>query len=169
MYLYVLYVSCLYVTTNKVGSLKYIQCAQHMHDMHEICTRYKSTYIQYMHIHTTYGLTPLLYVYVCCMYCKIIHTHIVLIHTKVLRAVETTRHRSRNRCLLSTESRVAGAGRVVEAVAAGPWPRPTPGLKWPCCPMFSWGKKVEASELPVPPLRGNSSSSVYPSSSSFKS
>ena len=72
----------------------------------------------------------------------------------LLRAVETTRQWSRNRCLLSTESRVAGAGQVVEAVAAGPWPRPTPGLKWPCCPMFSWGKKVEASELPAPPLRG---------------
>jgi hypothetical protein len=51
-----------------------------VHDMHEICTRYKSTYIQYIHIHTTYGLTSLLYVHVCCMYCKIIHTHISLIH-----------------------------------------------------------------------------------------
>jgi hypothetical protein len=60
-----------------------------MHDMHEICTRYKSTYIQYIHIHTTYGLTPLLYVYVCCMHCKIIHTHtalILVVHTKYIRA-----------------------------------------------------------------------------------
>jgi hypothetical protein len=57
-------------------------------------------------------------------------------------------------CQRSPDSRVAGAGRVVEAVAAGPWPRPTSGLKWPCCPMVSWRKKVEASELPAPPLRG---------------
>ncbi len=38
--------------------------------------------------------------------------------------------------------------------APDPWPRPTPGLKWPCCPMVSWRKKVEASQFPAPPLRG---------------
>ena len=69
---------------------------------------------------------------------------------KGLGAVETTRQRSRNRCLLSTESRVAGAERVVEAVAAGPWPRPTPGLKWPCCPMFSWGKNWKPQNCQCP-------------------
>ena len=86
MYLYVLYVSCMYIAPNNFGCKKYIQYAQHMHDMHKICTKYESTYIQYIHIHTTYGLTPLLYVYVCCMYCKSIHTHISLIHTKYIRA-----------------------------------------------------------------------------------
>ncbi len=56
-----------------------------MQDTHEICTRHKSTYKQYIHIHTTYGLTPLLYMYVCCMYCKTIHTHTALIHAKYIR------------------------------------------------------------------------------------
>jgi hypothetical protein len=52
MYLYVLYVSCLYLTPSNFGCKKYIQYAQHMHDMHKICTKYESTYIQYIHIHT---------------------------------------------------------------------------------------------------------------------
>ncbi len=71
-----------------------------------------------------------------------------------MQAGGTTRQQSRNRYLLSTKSRVAGAEPVVEAAGAGPWPRPTPGLKWPCCPMFPWREKVEASELPALPLRG---------------
>ena len=52
MYLYVLYVSCLYLTPSNFGCKKYIQYAQHMHDMHKICTQYENTYIQYIHIHT---------------------------------------------------------------------------------------------------------------------
>ena len=80
MYLYVSYVSCLYLTPSNFGCKKYIQYAQHMHDMHKICTKNESTYIQYIHIHTTYGLTPpYICMYAVCiakLYIHIYHSYI---------------------------------------------------------------------------------------------
>jgi hypothetical protein len=80
MYLYVSYVSCLYLTPSNFGCKKYIQYAQHMHDMHKICTKNESTYIQYIHIHTTYGLTPpYMCMYAVCIakvYIHIYHSYI---------------------------------------------------------------------------------------------
>jgi hypothetical protein len=68
---------------------------------------------------------------------------------------------------MPTKSGFEGRWRDVEAAGAGPWPRPTPRLKWLLCPVFPWVEKGGSIRSASASTKEDSFSSVYPSSSSF--